>query len=139
MTDLKPRPLPIPTPETAHFWDGTRNGELRLQRCCDCGQTYFPPRPFCADCGSRRVEVFTASGRGKLQSYVINHRRHPSFDGPYCIALVKLEEGPTMMSNIVECEQTPAALVLDMPLQVVFERQNDDITVPLFRPAEESA
>ena len=85
------------------------------------------------------MEIFAASGQGTLLSYVINHRRHPSFDGPYCIALVKLKEGPTMMSNIVECEQAPDALVLDMPLQVVFERQNDDITVPLFRPAEQSA
>ena len=84
------------------------------------------------------MEVFTASGRGTLLSYVINHRRHPSFDGPYCIALVKLEEGPTMMSNIVECDQTPEALVLDMPLEVVFERQNDDIFVPVFRPVEQS-
>ena len=138
MADLQPRPLPTPTPETQHFWDGTRDGELRLQRCLDCDHTYFPPRPFCPECGSKRVEVFTASGRGTLLSYVINHRRHASFDGPYCIALVKLEEGPTMMSNIVECEQTPEALVLDMPLTVVFERQNDDISVPLFRPAEQS-
>ena len=85
------------------------------------------------------MEIYAASGRGTLLSYVINHRRHPSFDGPYCIALVKLEEGPTMMSNIVESEQTPEALVLDMPLRVVFERQNDDISVPVFKPAEQSA
>ena len=139
MADLQPRPLPTPTPETEHFWDGTRNGELRLQRCSDCGHIYFPARPFCPACGSKNVKFFTASGRGTLLSYVINHRRHPSFDGPYSIALVKLEEGPTMMSNIVECEQTPEALVLDMPLTVVFERQNDEISVPLFKPAEESA
>ena len=131
---LRPRPLPEATPETQHFWDGTREGELRLQRCGDCSETYFPPRPFCPGCGSKNVEVYAASGKGTLLSYVINHRPHPSFDGLYAIALVKLDEGPTMMSNVVECEQTPEALTLDMPLEVTFEKQNDDITLPLFRP-----
>lgn len=130
---LRPRPLPQPTPETQHFWDGTKAGKLLLQRCRDCGTPYFPPRPQCPETGSRDVEVFEASGRGTLLSYVINHRRHPSFDGPYAIALVKLEEGPTMMSNIVDCPQTPEALVLDMPLEVTFE-DHGDIAIPLFRP-----
>ena len=132
--DRRPRPLPRPTPETQHFWDGTRKGELRLQRCRDCGEIYFPPRPVCPACSSRNVEVFRASGKGKLHSYVINHRQHPSFASPYSIALVRLDEGPTMLSNIVECEQTPEALVLDMPLEVTFE-DNGDIAVPLFRPS----
>lgn len=128
----RPRPLPQPTPETQHFWDGTKAGELRLQRCADCGHIYFPGRPVCPACSSRNVEVFAASGKGKLLSYVINHRPHPSFDSPYAIALVELDEGP--MSNIVDCEQTPEALVLDMPLVVTFET-NGDIAIPLFRPA----
>ena len=130
---LRPRPLPQPTPETQHFWDGTKAGELRLQRCNDCGHVYFPPRPVCPACSSRNVADFAASGTGTLLSYVINYRRHPSFDGPYAIALVKLDEGPTMMSNIVDCEQTPEALVLDMPLEVTFE-DHGDIAIPLFRP-----
>ena len=134
MAELRPRSLPEPTPETEHFWEGTRAGELRLQRCRDCGEIYFPPRPFCPACASRNVEVFAASGRGSLLSYVINHRPHPSFDGRYAIALVQLDEGPTLMSNIVDCPQTPEALVLDMPLEVVFEAQNEAITLPLFRP-----
>ena len=129
------RPLPKPTPETAHFWAGTRNGELRLQRCQDCAATYFPPRPFCPECSSRNVADFAASGRATLESYVINHRPHPAWSEPYAIALVRLAEGPRMMSNIVECPQTPEALQLDMPLEVVFSRQTDDIVLPLFRPA----
>jgi uncharacterized protein len=129
------RPLPEPTPETQHFWDGTRAGELRLQRCDDCAHVYFPPRPFCPACASRSVSVFAASGRARLDSYVINHRPHPAFEGHYAIALVALEEGPRLMSNIVDCDQTPEALVLDMPLEVTFERQSDSITLPLFRPA----
>ena len=132
---LRPRPLPQPTPETQHFWDGTKVGELRLQRCIDCGTVYFPPRPVCPGNSSSDVEWFVASGNGSLLSYVINYRPHPSFDGPYAIALVKLDEGPTMMSNIVDCPQTPEALVLDMPLEVTFE-DHGDIAIPLFRPKE---
>lgn len=129
------RARPKPTPETAHFWEGTRAGELRLQRCDECRHTYFPPRPFCPACGSRAVSVFRASGRARLYSYVISHRPAPGFKPPYSIAVVELEEGPRMMTNIVECPQTPEALQLDMALEPVFERLDDEITLPLFRPA----
>jgi uncharacterized OB-fold protein len=130
------RPLPEPTPETRHFWDGTRSGELRLQRCDDCAGTYFPPRPFCPACGSRSVSVFAASGRGKLYSYVIHHRPRAGFEPPYAIAVVELDEGPRMMTNIVECAQTPEALLLDMPLEVTYQKFTDEITLPFFRPAK---
>jgi len=130
--------LPEPTPETRHFWDGCKAGELRLQRCAACdGGSYFPPRPFCPKCGSRKVEDYAASGRGVLWSYVINMRPRPDMGTePYAIAVVKLEEGPQMMSNIVGCPQTPEALELDMPLRVTFAAQTDDITLPFFQPAK---
>ena len=130
------RPLPQPTPETQHFWDGAKAGELRLQRCDDCAHTYFPPRPFCPNCGSRSVSVFPASGRATLYSYVIHHRAPPGFEAPYAIAVVELEEGPRMMTNIVDCPQTPEALELDMPLEVTFEKATDDISIPKFKPAK---
>ncbi len=133
------RPLPRPTPETQHFWDGTREHELRLQRCDACDKVYFPPRPFCPGCASREVSVFRASGRAILYSYVINHRAAPGFEPPYSIAVVELDEGPRMMTNIVGTPQTPEALRLDMPLEVVFEAFGDEITLPLFRPAEPGA
>jgi uncharacterized OB-fold protein len=129
------RPLPVPTPETKHFWEGAQVGELRLQRCDDCRHTYFPPRPFCPKCASRRVSVIKSAGKGKLHSYVIHHRPAPGFTPPYAIAVVELTEGPRMMTNIVGCPQTPDALVLDMPLEVTFEKQTDQITLPLFKPA----
>jgi uncharacterized OB-fold protein len=136
MTD---RPLPAITPETRHFWEGTRAGELRLQRCAACSHVYFPPRPFCPQCASPEVGVFRASGRATLYSYVIHHRAAPGFVPPYSIAVVQLEEGPRMMTNIVEVEQTPEALQLDMPLEVVFQRMTDEISLPLFRPAGRAA
>nr|WP_294551520.1 Zn-ribbon domain-containing OB-fold protein [uncultured Rhodopila sp.] len=130
------RALPQPTPETQHFWDGARANALLLQRCDDCGKVYFPPRPFCPDCASRRVSVTRASGKATLYSYVIHHRPVPGFTPPYAIAVVELLEGPRMMTNIVDCPQTPDALVLDMKLEVVFEPQTDSIALPLFRPAK---
>ena len=130
------RAMPQPTPETQHFWDGTKAGELRLQRCDECRHVYFPPRPFCPKCGTRKVSVFTASGKAILDTYVIHHRKVPGFEPPYAIAVVKLAEGPRMMTNIVECLQTPEALQLDMPLEVVFAQQNDAITLPFFRPTK---
>lgn len=129
------RPLPKPTPETRHFWDGARRGELLLQRCDACAKPYFPPRPFCPHCASRSVHVFRASGRATLHSYVIHHRPAPGFEPPYSIAVVELEEGPRMMTNVVEVEQTPEALQLDMPLEVTFQPLSDEIHLPLFRPA----
>jgi uncharacterized OB-fold protein len=133
------RPLPAITPETRHFWEGTRAGELRLQRCSACQKVYFPPRPFCPQCASAEVAVFRASGRATLYSYVIHHRAAPGFVPPYSIAVAQLEEGPRMMTNVVEVAQTPEALQLDMPLQVVFQRIDDDITLPLFRPARSAS
>ncbi len=135
MVDKSRIPVPIPTPETAHYWDGTRSQELRLQRCDECDETYFPPRPFCPCCASRKVSIYKACGRATLYSYVINHRPHPAFDGPYSIAVVELEEGPRMMTNIINVEQSPAALQLDMPLEVVFEALNEQISIPYFQPA----
>ncbi len=129
------RAVPTPTPETAHFWAGAREGELRLQRCDACDHTYFPPRPFCPECSSRDVSVFGASGRATLYSYVINHLKSPGYTPPFAIAVVELEEGPRMMSNILDCDQTPEALVLDMALEVTWEQLTDEITLPQFRPA----
>ena len=80
--------------------------------------------------------MFKASGKGFLYSYVIHHRPVPGFTPPYSIAVVELEEGPRMMTNIVDCPQTPEALQLDMKVQVKFEKIDDKITLPLFVPAK---
>ena len=79
--------------------------------------------------------MFRASGRATLYSYVIHHRPMPGFTPPYAIAVVALEEGPRMMTNLVDVAQTPEALVLDMPLEVAFQKQDDAISLPVFKPA----
>ena len=91
-------------------------------------------RGFCPSCGSRNVATFKASGRGTLHSYVINQRPAPGFTGPYAIAVVKLDEGPKMMTNISGVEQTPEALVLDMPVEMAPEEASETISLPIFRP-----
>jgi uncharacterized OB-fold protein len=133
------RPLPQPTPETAPFWDACREHRLEIQRCTACGRFYFPPRPFCPrpECFSGAVEWVAVSGRATLDTYVINHRPAPGFEekAPYAIAVVQLEEGPKLMTNIAGIENTPENLVLDMPLEVDFEDVDGDITLYTFRPA----
>jgi hypothetical protein len=130
-----PGPTPLPTPDTAPYWEGAAAGELRVQQCTTCTRYYFYPRPFCPNCGSAEVVWRVASGRATLVSYVINHRPVPPSDTPVVIALVQLEEGPRMMSNIVGVEPEPANLALDMPLQVTFE-QRGEYAIPMFTPAE---
>lgn len=135
MADYR-KPLPQATPETEEFWEGCKRGELRLQRSKQSGEAYFPPRPFFPKDPAQEVEWFTASGKGILYSYVINQRAAPGFedDAPYAIAVVQLDEGPRLMTNIVNCEQTPEALKVGMPLEVVFEKATDEVTIPKFQP-----
>ena len=80
---------------------------------------------------------FKASGRATLYSYVIHHRPAPGFTPPYSIAVVELAEGPRMMTNIVNCPQTPEALQLDMPVEVTFTKLSDAIALPQFQPVGE--
>jgi hypothetical protein len=97
---------------------------------------YFYPRPLCPACLSRRVRWVDASGRGRLHTFVINHRPPRGFPvaAPFVIGIVELEEGPRMMSHIVGVTPDPAALRCDMPLEVVFEDLTAEITLPKFRP-----
>lgn len=126
----------VPTiyPETQFYWDGAKAGKLMLQSCNDCDKPYFPPRPFCPACGSRAVEAFEASGKGRLYSYVISHLPAPGYTPPFAVAVVELDEGPRMMSNILDCAPEPEALILDMSLELVFETRGD-LQIPQFRPA----
>lgn len=137
---MSPAPAPIPTPETREFWEGTALRELRIQRCTTCEQHYFHPRPFCPDpnCASDAVEWTVATGRARLASYVINRRPLPMFETkePQIIAIVALEEGPRMMTNLIGVEPDPASLELGMPLEVDFVARGEQ-WLPMFRPAAE--
>jgi len=131
------KPLPHPTPETQPFWDGTRDGRLMIMHCNACAHDYFYPRPYCPSCFSKDTAWKQATGKAKLHTYMIIHRAAPGFESeaPYVVGVVELEEGPRMMTNIVDIEPDPATLTVDMPLEVAFDKANDDITLPKFRPA----
>ena len=127
--------LPRPTPETQPFWDGTRARRLMLPWCRACGEPHFYPRSICPHCLSADIEWRQASGRGKLHTYVINHRPAKGFEAPYVIAVVELDEGPRMLTNVVtEEEPTPEALRIDMDLEVIFDDVTEDVTFARFRP-----
>jgi hypothetical protein len=132
--------VPVATPTTRPFWEGTKAGELRLQQCNDCSHHFLYPRIRCPKCGSASTTWVKASGKAKLYSYVINHFPAPGWEGevPYVIAMVQLAEGPRMMSSLVGIPPDPAKLVLDMPLQVTFQPRGD-MMLPVFQSAGSAA
>lgn len=131
---------PLPTPTTQPFWDAAADGRLAVQQCESCKKHIFYPRLTCPKCGSRTLSWVDASGRATLLSYVINYLPAPGFEavGPYVIAIVQLEEGPTMMTNIVGVDTALDQLVIDMPVQVAFENRHGR-SVPVFVIREEQA
>ena len=128
--------LPVPTHDTQPYWDAAKEHRLVLPYCAACDAYDFYPRPFCRQCFSWDIEWRDASGKGTLHTYVINHRPARGFDEmtPYVIAVVELEEGPRMMTNIVmEEEPTVDNLRIDAPVEVVFDDVTDEVTLPRFR------
>jgi uncharacterized protein len=129
------KPLPVITEESRPFWEGCRQGKLLLQYCDRCQQYQFYPRLYCMQCGAENPRWVEASGRGVIYSYtIIQQNKSPEFanDTPYNVAIVQLEEGPRMLSNIVDI--VPAELRVELPVIVVFDRVTDTISLPRFRP-----
>jgi hypothetical protein len=133
------RPLPQPiTPESRPYWDGLREQKLMLPRCRTCGRAFFYPRALCPFCHTSDIEWFQASGRGRLYSFEIVYQtisKAFKVKPPYVLAMVELEEGPRLMSNLVNIEPDPKRIRCEMPVEVVFEKLTEEITLPLFQPA----
>jgi uncharacterized OB-fold protein len=133
-TKKPPRPRPAITRDNAFWWEGVEAGKLLIQRCGGCGALRHPPRPMCPKCQSLEWDTVEASGRGTVYSYVINHHPQiPSFDYPLVIALVELEEGTRLVTNVLDVE--PGDVHVGMPVEVSFEKPDGELTLPLFRPA----
>lgn len=131
-----PRFLPQPTDLSRPFWEAARRHELLIQRCSGCAHYVFYPRYNCPHCGGRELVWAKVSGRGKVYTYTVARRpTHPAFADrvPYVIAIVELEEGPRMTTNIVDCE--PDAVRIDMPVEVTFRDVSDEVSLVMFRPA----
>lgn len=131
------KPLPTVSGETRPFWDACRRGQLLIQKCDRCGEFQFYPRGICANCWSEDIRWVTASGKGTVWTFTVTYQnRTPGFaeDVPYVLALVELEEGVRMFTNIIECQ--PRDVSIGMPVEVTFVQANNQISVPYFRPAE---
>ena len=127
--------FPRPTPESAPFWQGCQDHKLLLQYCPVCGTHQFYPRVICANCMSEQLEWREASGRGTVETYTVVTRAVSeayAADAPYVIALITLEEGPRMMSNVIGCDVE--SVKCGFAVEVVFERWSAEITMPKFRP-----
>ena len=131
----RPKPLPVITEENRPFWEGCQRGVLLLQYCEACQRYQFYPRLYCMQCGSTAVRWVETSGRGVIYSYTIIHQnKAPEFvnDTPYNVAIVQLNEGPRLMSNIVDIDS--ADLRVNLPVAVVFDAVTETISLPRFRP-----
>lgn len=130
------KPLPVPDPESAPFWEGCRAGKLMMQRAPSTGIFQFPPTTFCPG-GLERPEWAEVSGLGRIFSWIVI--RHPipadvyADDVPYVVALVDLDEGVRMAANIRGCAVD--AVSAGMRVVVDFDAVTEEVTLPYFRPA----
>jgi uncharacterized protein len=115
-------------PENEPFWKAAAEGKFLLKKCAACGRVHWYPRAICPFCFSDKTEWAPASGRGTIYSYSVMRRADP----PYVIAYVTLEEGPAMLTNIVDCNVD--ALKIGQPVKLVFKMSETGLPVPMFTP-----
>ena len=136
------RPLPEPiTPESRPYWEGLKKHRLMLPNCSRCGP-FFYPRPYCPKCHRPASGWVQASGRGRLHSFQISYQSFSSafkIKPPYVLAMVELDEGPRLMSNLIGITPDPKAIQCDMPVEIVYEHIGADVVLPLFKPATRSS
>ncbi|GAA1164863.1 OB-fold domain-containing protein [Ornithinimicrobium humiphilum] len=128
------RPLPEPTVVTRPFWEAAAQRRLLAPRCRACGRWFFPPHLVCPHCREADWEWAQSSGRGELYSFTVVHRApQPGFDPPYVLAVVDLEEGFELMTNIVGAD--PAGLRIGQRVRVTWQEAGD-MVLPVFTPAD---
>lgn len=128
-------PVPTATPVTEPYWTAAARGVFLLPKCQRCGRFHHHPRPWCPHCWSTDLDWAEPSGRGTLLTYSVVHQPpSPRFDVPYVLAVVRLDEGPQLMCNLVDVD--PADVHCDMAVEVTFERRGE-FALPQFRPNRE--
>ena len=130
MAVARPMPAPPLNPGDEPYFQAAAQGRLLIKQCLDCGEVHFYPRPLCPFCNSDRTEWVESSGRGTVYAFSVTRRAGPI---PYAIAFVTLEEGVTMMTNIVDCDLDE--IRIGQAVKVVFKQTEDEWTVPCFAPA----
>jgi uncharacterized protein len=138
MADAKTyrKPLPRIDEESRGWWEALARHELYFQRCRDCGTKRLYPRAVCTSCMSSSTEWVRASGRGRVYTFTVTHQNQASGfreELPYVLAVVELDEGPRLMTNVVGC--APDAVRIGMAVEVVFDDVTPEVTLPKFRPA----
>jgi len=131
------KPLPVPDADSQPFWEGCRKHRLRIQKCAECGQVRWPPSIVCPECLSQNTDWIVSGGRGKVYTYVVYHQAfHPAFEEelPYVVAVVELEEGPLILSNIVGCPHD--FVKCEMPVEVTWEDITEEFSLPKFQPIQ---
>lgn len=131
----EPRRLPDVTPENERYWSAAAEGRLLLRSCRQCGLTYHYPRSLCPDCFSDDTEWIEASGRGTVYTYSVTggDESVPEAEKAVIVAYVELEEGPRMMTNIVDCR--PEEISVGTEVSITFEQvASEDIAIPVFTP-----
>lgn len=132
------RLAPTLSPDTEFFWNGLRDHKLLIQRCKDCRALRAPARPMCPNCTSLHWDTVESSGRGTVYSYVMpQHPPMPLMEYPYIVALIELDEGVRLVSNL--CEIATESVEVGMPVEVfyaTFDTLDDkDVVLHQFRPA----
>jgi uncharacterized OB-fold protein len=132
--DVKPRPVPKPTPTTQEFWDGAKKGKLMLQWDPTARKYQFWPRANSVRTGRRNLQWKPTSGKGELYSYTITYVATPGFEDktPYVVGLIELDEGVRIIANMLNV--TPETVEIGMRVKVAWEKLNDDITYFAFEP-----
>ena len=129
------KPLPAVNSDTAPFWEYCKKHELRMQKCAQCGHVRYPPSIICPKCQSMEAEWTKLSGKGKVYSFVIFHRVYNeafSKEVPYAVAIIHLDEGPRILSNVTGCKLED--IKCDMPVEMYFEDVTDEFALPKFKP-----
>jgi len=129
------KPLPVIDAENAPYWEYCRKHELRFQKCMDCGHIRSRISTICPECSSMESEWTKLSGKGKVFSFIIYRRAfHPAYENdiPYCVAIIELDEGPRMQSNVTGCDVDD--IEIEMPVEVYFDDVSEEISLPKFRP-----
>ena len=131
------KPLPVADPVTAPFWESVKAHAMKLQRCTGCARWIFYPRGLCPYCFSHDLAWEPLAGTGVVHAFTIVHRHpSPAFNAeiPYVVALIELDEGARLLSNLVEVAPDPAEVRIGLPVEVVYDDVTAEVTLPKFRP-----
>lgn len=131
---VMPAPAPIVNPENKPFWDATLEGRLVLPKCQSCGSINWYPRVFCPECGKFGVDWIDAAGTGTIYTFAITRRGMGAYGkaGAYVLAYVELDEGPRIMTNIVDCDVD--SINIGDKVRVVFHGTGAGAALPRFAP-----